>query len=288
METVRVVDVTAANAGDLCRLCVPPERREDPAFVTGMAEKGKWVAAMLDRWGAVAKLAYWGAVPAGQIQYVPLPDHEAVAITCIYVPAEDHWHRGVATRLLDSLIEDMGRPKPWFGGRPVRVLVTKTFPGEKPGQFSARAFFLGRGFRQVEACPDALFLPLLPGADLVDVTEWPSAEDLLWTSGSSRYVPQPDDAGVALIIYGPSFCPFSFTLLKKAEELVREAAPEILIRWISRSEQPVEVERRGGFAGCVVNATPITSFVLDRQGFQREVRAALEGARPRGTAADIR
>lgn len=63
------------------------------------------------------------------------------------------------------------------------------------------------------------------------------------------------------------------------ERRIKEIAPDLPIRWINAVAEPAEVERRGGWTGCIVNATPIRSFVPDRNSFQREVREAL-GATP--------
>ena len=91
MARIALQDVTTANLDDLCWLCVPPARREDPAFVEGVREKRLWAERMLDRWGGFAKVAYYGGVPAGQIQYRPVPQHRVVSVDCIYVPELPHW-----------------------------------------------------------------------------------------------------------------------------------------------------------------------------------------------------
>lgn len=278
---ITIKDVTPANIDDLCRLCVPAAKRGDPSFRTGMAEKARWSHGMVGRWGGFAKLAYVHSVSAGQIQYEPLPGHGVVRILCIYVPAKEYWRAGVATALLDSLIDDMRRPQPWFEGRPARALVTKTFPAEQPGQLSARAFFRQRGFRQVGDDPDFLYFPLTGDVSVDPATGQGIGEDLVWPAQAAVYVPQPEDRGRVVIIHAPSFCPWSFPLLRRAEALIAATAPELPVRWISAVDEPGEVERRGGFTGCIVNATSIRAFVGDKAGFQNAVRAALGRTEPR-------
>jgi len=264
MDEIKVRDVSAANVEDLCRLCVPIAKRDDPAYVTGMELKRRWAMDMLQKWGACAKLAYMGPEVVGLIQYEPIPEERAIRIHCLYVPEQEHWHKGIATRLLSSLVEEMKGPKVWFGDRPTRALVTRTFQGEKPGQYSARRFFVGMGFQQVGEDPDFLSAPLEPG-----FAYQPSAKKAV------EYVPQAEDRDGATIIYGPSFCPFAYVFLKKAEQTIREVAPNLSVRWIDKAKEPEEVKRRGNFEGCVVNARPIRSFVLDKESFQREVQEAL-------------
>jgi len=41
MEKFRIEDITKENIKDLCLICIPPEKIDHPAFITGMEEKGK-------------------------------------------------------------------------------------------------------------------------------------------------------------------------------------------------------------------------------------------------------
>lgn len=137
MDEIKVLDVTYQTIDDLCLICVPPEKRGDPSFKKGIEQKRIWAMGMWHEWGPFAKIAYEGSTPAGQIQYRPLPAHRLIYIYCIYIPEKQHWQKGIATRLLDSLIEDVKKPQVWFDRQPALALVTKTFPGEKPGRSSA-------------------------------------------------------------------------------------------------------------------------------------------------------
>jgi len=100
---------------------------------------------MLRRRGTFAKLAHRGSTTLGFIQYKPIPQKRVVYIYCIFVPEKDQWQKGIATQLLSSLIADMKKPKLWFDNKPALGLVTRTFPGAKSGQFSARLFFTREG-----------------------------------------------------------------------------------------------------------------------------------------------
>jgi hypothetical protein len=62
------------------------------------------------------------------------------------------------------------------------------------------------------------------------------------------------------------------------EHWQREIAPRMPIRWIDRSAEPEEAGKRGSVEGCVVNACQIKSLVLDKEGFRKEVAAALQKA----------
>jgi GNAT superfamily N-acetyltransferase len=248
---------------------VPLERKSDPVFVRGVELKKIWAGDMLKRWGSVAKIAYVGESPAGLIQYTPVPDEMVVRIICIFVPYREHWRKGIGRRLLTSLIEDMRSPKSWFGGKPPSALVTKPFPGEKPGQYPARNFFVDMGFKQVEEDPSLLYYPLKHGFVYRPVER-----------RRPNYVPQEDDKGKVVIIYSPSFCPWSYLFLKKSGQEIGKAVQGVHIRWINSSEEPTEAEKRGISEGVIVNGRLISSFILDdREAFINEVLTALRKSR---------
>jgi GNAT superfamily N-acetyltransferase len=264
MEEIRVKEVGYENIDKLCRICIPPEKQKDPIFITGMELKKEWALGMLQKWGSFAKLAYRGSTAVGMIQYWPVPEQRVVYIRCIYVPERENWRRGIGTQLLSSLMEDARKPKAWFGGKPAAALVTKTFPGEKPGQYPARLFFKKKGFKQVGEDPDLLYCPLQPGFIYRPTEE-----------RETKYIPQEEDKGKAVFIYGPSSCPFGYVFLKRAEQAMKEVAPQMPIRWINMSKEPDEVRKRGNVKGCFVNAVPIKAPIFDEERFKEEVLKAL-------------
>jgi GNAT superfamily N-acetyltransferase len=266
MDEISVKNVTERNVDDLCWVCVSPDIRDDPDWIRGAADKKKWAAEMLPKWGPFAKVAYQNGSPAGMIQYRPLPEERVVQIDCVYVQAASCWRKGIGSRLLSSLLEDVKKPMSWFdGGRPL-ALVTTTFPGGDPGQYTAREFFSRKGFRQIGEDPDYLYYPLQPG-----FVYRPTAKKEV------KYIPQGEDKGKILIISGPDYCPATYPFfLKRMERYIREIDLNVAIRWIDSSQEPEEVRKRNIAVGtCVVNAKLINSFVLDKDSFQKEVRVAL-------------
>ncbi len=250
---------------DLAWFCVPPDRRSDPAFVKGREAKEAWIAEKLRTSTPFAKIAYIGSEPVGIIQYEPVPAEPVVHIHCIFVPHDHHWRKGVGTDLLRAVVEEMQRPQPWNGGRPALGIATRTFPGHDPGQLPAQEFFRRRGFEPVGDDPDFLFLPLQPG------TRCPPRR------APPTYLPQEEDAGRIVIIHGPSFCLWTYPFRVWAAQAIEKIAPGISIRWIDRSAERPEAEKRGGYEGIVVNLHPIRSSIFDRDDFEREVRETLGG-----------
>jgi len=266
MDEINVKNVTERNVDDLCWVCVSPNIRDDPDWIRGAADKKKWAIETLRKWGPFAKVAYQDGNPAGMIQYRPSPEERVVQIDCVYVQAASCWGKGIGSRLLRSLMEDVQKPMSWFDNRRPLALVTMTFPGGAPEQYTARKFFSRKGFKQIGEDPDYLYYPLQPGFIYRPVAK-----------KEVKYVPQDEDKGKILIISGPDYCPATYPyFLKRMGKLLREMYPEVPIRWIDSSEEPEELRKRNiGIGTCIVNARLIRSYVTDKDTFQKEVRAAL-------------
>jgi len=158
------------------------------------------------------------------------------------------------------------RPMNWFDDRPPLALVTNSFEGGEPGQLTAREFFHRKGFRQVGDDPDHLYYPLQKGFVYGPVE-----------NKAAGYIPQDEDRGKVLLVCGPNGCPATYPfLLKKAENYVKNSHPGVPIVWLDAAEEPEGVMRRHVNVGdCIANARRIETCVLDRDGFESEVAAAL-------------
>ncbi len=262
-----VKDITERNIEDLCQVCVPPLKKEHPDWVKGSGEKKKWALQMLAKWGSFVKVAYIDNIPVGMIQYRPIPEERIVSIDCIYVSRDKYWRQGAANQLFSGLMEYLKRPLSYFDNKRALALVTNAFHGEETGQYSACNFFKGKGFKQVDEDPDYLYLPLEAGFAYQPLNK-----------EKVEYVPQNEDKGQILLICGPTGCPGTYPyFLKRMEKYIREVDSKVLIRWLDSSEELEEVKKRHVATGdCIVNAKHIKSFVLDKESFQKEVRAALE------------
>jgi GNAT superfamily N-acetyltransferase len=267
MAEIDVRDVTEQSVDDLCGVCIAPRLRGDPDWIRGASDKRKWAAETFAKWGSFAKVAYENGNPAGMIQYRPSVEERVVRIDCIYVPAQSCWGKGIGSRLLRRLMGDAQRPMRWFDNRRPLALVTTTFPGGAPEQYTAREFFTRKGFRQTGEDPDHLYYPLQPGF----VYEPVAKKEI-------RYIRQDEDKGKVVIISGSDYCPATYPyFLKRMEKYVREIDSGVSIRWMDSSEEPEEVKKRNASVGdCIVNGRVIKSYVWDKQSFQEEVKAALK------------
>ncbi len=267
MGEIQICDPAGNNLSDLAGLCLPTEGKTNPVLEKGRKEKETWSREMIKKGVPFAKLGYLQRELAGVINFEPIPEEEAANIRCIFVPQEKHQKRGVATRLLEAVIDDMKKPQAWNLNRPAKTLRTYAFSTGNPSFLPQEGFYRRRNFRQIGADPLAFYLPLEEGY---------IHEPGLRQPGPS-YIFQEEDRGTALILHGPSFCPWDYSFNLKAEQSLREIAPALTIRWIDQNREPEEIAKRGGYLGIVVNGQPILSLVLFREEFRKEVEKTFKG-----------
>ncbi|MBS7647411.1 GNAT family N-acetyltransferase [Candidatus Bathyarchaeota archaeon] len=133
MEFCKVKEVEFEDIDSLIYLCIPPESRNSLSLVEVANAKKKWVKKNLEIFGEVAKIACVNEAPAGLIQYQPKLEEKLLEITCIFVPDWRNQQRGVGKVLLNALIRDAEKPKPYFDNAPPLALVTWAF--SEPGYY---------------------------------------------------------------------------------------------------------------------------------------------------------
>ncbi len=259
MEKLKIREVDSTNAEILVRLCIPADRCSDPLFKKGMKAKKEWIARTVERDRSRAKLAFLGSEPVGLIQYKSRPEERLVEIECIFVPKKEHLGKGIGKSLLNALMEDVKSERMMSGGTPL-ALITSAF--EVPGWFPQHEFYMKMGFKKVkENDPLLLYYPL--------------EEDYVHVPKEERFFPQEEDRGKALVFYSPS-CPWAIYFSEKIKESINEVVPGIPIRLIDMFWEQEEVRKRGKTPTCAVNGTPIGSFFMDKESFQKEVKRAVE------------
>jgi len=259
VETIDIKDSNVEDVEDLINLCIPPEKRENKLFVEGAKNKKRWAAQVIKKFGSCAKLAYLNKKLVGMIQYLPKPEEKLMEITCIFIPEKENLRKGIGKMLLNSLIEDARKPKPYFDDDSALALITWAF--QVPGRFPQHEFYKRMGFKQVNRDePFLLYYPLKQG--------------YTYTPEDKEYIPQEEDKDKALIFYDPS-CPFCIYFSEKIKETLRQVAPHLPVRLINQFEEADEVKKRGKVPFCIVNQRPIESLFLDKENFQKEVAEAL-------------
>lgn len=255
---IEIKDASEENIMDIIMLCVPPDKKDDPLFKRGIAEKKKWAQQMLKKYGSFAKVAYVESKAVGFIQFKPIPDKKLVEIDCIFVPNRDYQHKGIGKLLLNAFLEDMKNPKPYFGNDIPYGVITYAF--ETPAGYPQHKFYKKMGFRH--ASKDDPFL-----------LYYPLKENFVYTP-SREFIPQEEDRGKALIFMDPN-CPYCIHFVEGIKKAIKTISDKVSIRVINVFEEEDEIKKRGTIPFCAVNQRPIKSFYLDKENFEREVKEAL-------------
>lgn len=166
---IEIKDVTLENIDDLVGpRCAP--RWDDPNHAQTLKEGGKkkkeWVKKALHKFGHCARLAYSDSRPVGFIEFYPmdvfplLPERQkrTVLITCILVSEKALQNKGIGSKLIQSLVEDLKhRPLPCFNNEQAEELAIGSwgchtgFPESLP---RFRNFFFKNGFIEDPTFPD--------------------------------------------------------------------------------------------------------------------------------------
>jgi len=169
MMRIEIKDVTSDNVDDLVGPgCAP--RWDDASHAQTLKEGGmkkkEWVKKALQMFGCCAKIAYFEGKPVGFIEFYPMPvfpllpkrQKRTVLVTCVVIPQKALQNRGIGSKLVQSLVEDLRqRPLPCFNGKPAEEIAIGSwgchtgFPESLP---RFRNFFFKNGFEEDPAFPD--------------------------------------------------------------------------------------------------------------------------------------
>lgn len=260
---LEIRNVEYGNLSDFVRVCTPTVK--DKAFSRGIKERIAWCKDLLDRFGYVGKIAYVDGKAVAQLQYYPdeadplgSGRQDIMVLHCVYNPNPQYQRKGIARKLVESLIEELKR-KPLF-----RYIVSYAF--ETGEYFSQREFLLRMGFKPLNG--ESVYYSL-SGEELKGYVPFS-----LWRGSREKYVPISEDVGRALIFYSPA-CQFGYVFALRTAEELRKLASEIPVVLVNYWKKPEELKRRGKH-WMIVNAVPIYSNpLLSPRKFREEVNKAL-------------
>jgi len=268
MDNIRIKDLEMNNLIDQISICVPEKYLSDEAFRRGIEEKRKWLENMLKKYGSCSKIAYLNNKPVGMIQFCPekaVPykagaREQVIEISCIFVGDRSLQGKGIGSKLLNSLIEDLSKPLPYFNNKPCKFIVTHAF--ETKSGTPQHIFYSRRGFKQI------------PGLSKIDLYYPITGEYEPPKTKIEKYKPFQEDFGSAIIFYSPN-CPFSIKFAEQIKKLIKEVSKEIPAKTINIWEHPEEVTKRNTLKP-IVNGKEIKTFFMNEEGFKKEVKNALE------------
>ncbi len=117
-----------------------------------------WLRKVFAKFGSCVKIAYVDGKPVAMVQYAPMdilphvdgPDaHKTIIIHCIFVPDKEYAGKGIAKKLMDSVIEDLKKPHPYLNGGRFEKIVAYAGKG-RSGPAGPLGFFLKMGFTPVQ------------------------------------------------------------------------------------------------------------------------------------------
>jgi len=262
-ENIRIENLQDSNIDDLIYVC-SSKKLSDPVHQQGVKLKKQWLRKMLRNYGSCAKIAYYNEKPAAQILYYPeeadvtkaYTRKNVLIISCIYNPTLEAQKKGIGTKLLQNLIQDVKQRKTCLGTHSCKFIL-------------ARAFNTGEFLPMPEFYKKNGFIPTPEG----DMFYLRIEGDYEPTPSVGNYEPLPEDKDKAIIFYGSS-CQFSYQFAKKIEELIREVTPNIKIEIINEWEKPEESIKRKNW-WLIVNAKPIQTFFMETEKFKNEIKQAV-------------
>lgn len=254
-------DITEDTILDAFRVC-SFNKLDDPLQKEGMRLKEEWLRGMLKDFGACTKIAYVEERPVAQILYlpeeavpfIPQPRERVVLLNCVYNPFAEFKRKGVATALMEALIDECRMGLPILEGQACKFVVAKPFEAREG--FSMADFYRRFGFRE------GSFEMHLEIAGVYEARE------------PGRYVPIMEDEG-RVVVFFDVMCEWGFSHASRVEQVINEVAPDVDVELINPWERPEEYLKRGNH-WLVVNAKPIKSYVTQGQKFRDEVLEALK------------
>lgn len=262
-EKIRIEDIDGENLDELEGLCIPQEKLDDPLFIEGNQLWRKWMKENLRKYGTVGKLAYLDSEIVGSIQYIPKIKQRVVEIKCDFVLEEGKEH-GIREALLKETVKEFERPKPYFGGKRARALITYPFPGPRY-DVKKSEFYRENGFRQVSDDYHLLYYPLKEDYEIVL---------------EPRNIPVEDsDKGKALIFCNSS-CPYCVKEMMETLKELRKLDADIPVKIIVPFEETEELSHVFSMPICLaINEKTIEYSLLGNERFVDEVKKVLMSER---------
>ena len=261
---LRILDVTENNLNDFIKICTPTI--DNKAIEIGIKEKIKWCIEILNKYHFIGKIAYIKDKPIAQIQYYPdeadplgQKRSDIIVLHCIYNPNPKYQKKGIATKLVQSLITDLKRNNKY------RFIASYAF---ETGEYLSQHKFLTQiGFKPLNK-EDVYYS--LRGEELKNYRPFS-----IWRETREEYIPLQEDKGKAIIFYTPT-CQVGYVFAYRTAQKLREIKPDISIKLVNYWRNPEELAKRGK-NWMIVNAKPIYSNPYTEPAkFKKEIKQALK------------
>jgi len=254
--SVEIRTLSESNIDDVLAVCTPEKLRDIRSYREGLKVRRGWLFQLYRTVGPCCKIAYLEKVPAGMIQYTPLHHvpyflterKDVLYIHCIYV-RRNFRGRGIGSKLLSALINEMKTTNPLFKEQPCRVFVTTA---RQHSGFKQPSYFLLKGFKRTMNNVD------------VGLAYWLSER----TQMKKLDIPVSGPICVAekgvRIFYSPS-CQYCMFWNERIRKFVNEVKPNTRVEEINIWKKPEELIRRKATCQIIyVNGRPIPPMDPDK------------------------
>lgn len=270
---MKIDNVSEENLEDIFKICeqafhLSPDDPDYQLYKKGVELKRRWVKDRLKRNIPCIKIAYLDGKPLSKIQFFPEelipyisnPRKNVVSILCTYNPFPSAQRTGIASSLLENLVDECKSGEICIAGVPCRFLVTRPFPEE--GKTSLIEFYTKNGFR-----------PGYKEMFLTNIYEYVSREN-------PDYHPYPGDLEKTIMFYNPA-CEWGYFYAYKVKEIIHALDPAHTVELFDIWESPDEFIKRSiqrvtsGRAIVKGHIMPGGIFWTDRSAFNSAVENAL-------------
>jgi len=113
-----------------------------------------WLRKVYKKFGSCVKIAYVDEKPVAMVQYAPMDifphinkteAHRTIVIHCIYVQDKKYRGKGIAKKLMQTLIQDLKKPHPYLNGGRFKKIIAVAGKN-RPGPAGPVCFFSKMGF----------------------------------------------------------------------------------------------------------------------------------------------
>ena len=255
-----VRDISEENMLDVFRIC-SASKLEDRTQLKGIQMKRRWLRKMMKDYGPCTKIAYVDTIPVAQIlfypeeavPYIPHKRDGVIILHCAYNPFVNFQRRGVASSLIESLVNDSRMGLEILDGRPCEYIVAKPFmtgEGLSLDKLYTSPGFID-GFNEMYREIFGTYEP----------------QEL------ARYTPLYEDRDRAVLLYEP-VCEWNYVHMEQVKQVLEEISPKLKVDIYNIWEDPDQSIRRGN-QWLVVNAKPIKHYITDLEAFKKDVEEAL-------------
>ncbi|MBP7733528.1 MAG: GNAT family N-acetyltransferase [Caldisericia bacterium] len=272
MPEIKVLPITSETIQCASYVCSDPADVGLELADQGCTLKTQWAEAEIKKGFVPGFVAWLDGKPAGIFNLEHREESKIISIKCIWVPRKSHWDKGVASKIMQKLI-DYAKSCECFNGKPAVAIIAQPFDGGYPEQKKWFEFMVKKGFTTTPEDNCILYYPVETG---YVYHKDPQRDGFFEDNATKDYIPQSEDKDRILVIESPIMCPYYHVFFAKAAAQLKELKPELEVVFLNAETDNTEVAKRGDFRGLIVRGHKVTSPSYYFDKFMEEAKKYLE------------